>query len=112
MKELIKVNFEDKPPKFINLGTGYWYYNYNIQQEDEQYSCYQIRLNKKPNYKECVKQVIRLYLSQEEEFDIINSANRYLLGLDNNEKDVLKYKDYLNLLSQIKSNVALDFDIK
>lgn len=109
MRELKKFYSEDRPNKIIDLGTGYWYYNYNIQQEENGYSYYQVRISGKPDYKECVKQVIRLYISQEEEFDIINSANTYLLGMIEDEAKVDEYKQYLELVQQIKQLVKEDF---
>lgn len=108
----------DIMPKIIeDLGNGNWYYNYDIktsQGEDEEgnpvtmYDYIQIKTNSKPNYKTCVEKLIRLYLSQSQEFDLINSANKALLNGQKESQDVLRYQEYLNLLDTIKSKVAGD----
>lgn len=112
-----------KPQTLFNLGTGYWQYNYDIQEkqvlvkdmeEEEEkletrYTFIQVRLYGKPDYKRCVEAVIRTYITQSQEFDLINSANKVSLGLDISEEDLTKYKDYLNLVTEIKAKVKKDF---
>lgn len=114
MKEVYITKSFDKPDKFYDLGSGYWYYNYNIQEEyistDDipmiVYSYVQIRLNEKPTYNKCVESVIRQYVTVSQEFDLINTANKALI---NKQEISQEYKDYLFLLEEIKSKVKNDF---
>lgn len=113
------VSGEVKP--FVSLGDGSYYYNYDITElplqhnENEEnvpmYSFVQIRCWGKPEYKDCVKQLIRTYVTQEEEFDLINSANSLILSgnVDENNIDIKKYKEYLKIVNDIKSKVKKDF---
>lgn len=34
MKDVKRYMLDELPSKFINLGTGYWYYNYDIKKEE------------------------------------------------------------------------------
>ena len=49
-------------------------------------------------------------ITQDEEFDLINSSNSIVLGLSDNNSDKQNYLDYLNLVNQIKVNVKNDFN--
>lgn len=108
--------------KIINVGNGTYYYNFNIEptrikgfteaEDTEGYSYNQVVLTSSPTYKDCVKEIIRAYISVDEEFDLINTANKALMGLlSEEEKEVAleKYKDYLDLVSDIKEKVRKDF---
>lgn len=115
----------DKPEKFIDLGTGYWYYNYNITSQEvlvdildpetqlptgsetkTEYSYIPIRINGKPEYEACVLAVIRQYVSASQEFDLINSNNSSMIT---GGKPTEEYVDYLLFLEEIKKNVKADF---
>jgi len=118
MRNPIIQKFQDKPDTFIDLGTGDWYYNYNINQcamtvfsniestevfsETPGYEFIQVRISGRPTYEKCVRAIIREYVTMDEEFDLINSYNR-----DNSNEE---YKEYLKLLEEIKSKVRKDFD--
>lgn len=112
-----RIITEQLPPKIQYLNDNSYYYNYDIvqtQSEREgepitQYNFVQVHLWGKPNYKDCVKAVIRSYLTIDEEFDLINSINKATLGLDVSTEDVDKYKEYVCLLNNIKLNVSQDF---
>ena len=117
MNEPIKIKTNIAPSIIENLGNGNWYYNYNIETIQDineegnpvtMYQFVQIKTKGKPTYKKCVESIIRLYLTQSQEFDLINSANKALLNDQKSSYDVLKYQEYLNLLETIKSNVAKD----
>lgn len=117
------------PEVFEDLGNGNWYYNYDIQSEEvnipsmdegqvdrieTRYSYIQVRVPSKPEYKTCVCLILEQYITQSQEFDLINSYNRTLLGLapeDSIESVTEKYKQYLNLVDQIKCKVKQDFGI-
>lgn len=118
MMEPNRIKTDIMPKTIEDLGNGNWYYNYDIktsQGEDEEgnpvtmYDYIQIKTNSKPNYKTCVEKLIRLYLSQSQEFDLINSYSSYMQNITEDEKAVQEYKDYLNLLSEIKQKVKEDF---
>ena len=108
------------PSVIERLGNNTYYYNYNITSEQkindngEQETVYnfiQINLTGIPDYKDCVKNIIREYVSQEEEFDLINSYNKIQTTGEKNSEDVKKYTDYINLLNEIKTNVKKDFNV-
>ena len=111
-------NIKPNPPE--RLGNNTYYYNYNITSEQrtnengEQETIYnfiQVHLTGIPDYKDCIRNVIREYVSQEEEFDLINSYNKVQITGEKNSEDVKKYTDYINLLNEIKTNVKKDFNV-
>lgn len=106
-----------------NLGNGNWYYNYDIKsekvklplQEDEtvpseeiRYNYIQIKLSEKPEYKRCVELLIREFITQTQEFDLINSANKAILSGAKSSEDITKYREYLDKVEEIKEKVAKD----
>lgn len=114
-----------RPNSIEKLGNGSYYYNYNIQPrlvevtkeldstetvEETNYFFVQVHLTGVPNYKDCVQAVIRAYVTQSQEFDLINSANKVVMGLSENTEDTEKYKEYLQLVNDIKVNVKKDFE--
>ena len=111
------------PSTIENLGNGNWYYNYDIQsekveltlQEDEtipgeeiRYNYIQIKLSEKPEYKKCVELIIREFITQTQEFDLINSANKAILLEDKSSDDIAKYREYLDKVEEIKEKIAND----
>lgn len=114
------VNSNIKPNVIERLGNNTYYYNYNITSEQrtnengEQETIYnfiQVHLSGIPDYKDCIRNIIREYVSQEEEFDLINSYNKIQITGEKNSEDVKKYTDYINLLDEIKTNVKKDFNV-
>lgn len=118
MKEPVRFTSKYKPSKFVNLNNGYWFYNYDIKEEssadsNHKYSYIQIRIIDTPDYKKCVELIIREYITQSQEFDLINSAKMVEFGMlsEKDAKEALtKYKDYLSVVSSIKSKVKEDFE--
>lgn len=127
MLEPNRISSNIKPEVTVNLDSGYWYYNYDITEiawgntaimnekdedvvrEDEStYSFVQVRVKGKPEYKKCVELVIREYLTQSQEFDLINSANKDILAGKKSSESIKEYEEYLSLLEEIKTNVAKD----
>lgn len=122
MIETNRVYLDKKPEKLQYLGNNKYYYNYDIQEEqveDESgqrtvYSCIQVKLVNKPDYKRCVRAVIRKFIDIDEEFDLINS---YIYSLQSNGVSTLSssesrdsdYEQYLSLVNEIKANVTKDF---
>ena len=114
------VSSNIKPNTIERLGNNTYYYNYNITSEQranengEQETIYnfiQVHLTGIPDYKDCIRNIIREYVSQEEEFDLINSYNKIQITGEKNSEDIKKYTDYINLLNEIKNNVKKDFNV-
>lgn len=114
------VSSNIKPNVIEQLGNNTYYYNYNITsdhkinengEQETIYNFIQIHLTGIPDYKDCVKNIIREYVSQEEEFDLINSYNKVQITGEKNSEDVKKYTDYIDLLNEIKTNVKKDFNV-
>lgn len=113
------------PQTIQKLGNGTYYYNYDIKEisvevldldntikEKTYYSFIQVLLNGQPNYKDCVKAIVRRFLTVDEEFDLINSYNSYSENLTSDSEvinEYNEYKEYLNILKQIKAKVKEDF---
>lgn len=113
------VNTNVKPSAIERLGNNTYYYNYNITseqrtnqdgEEETIYNFIQVHLSGIPNYKDCIKNIIREYVSQTEEFDLINSYNKVQLTGEESSEDVKKYTEYIALLDEIKTNVKKDFN--
>ena len=113
------INTTVKPDAIQRLGNNTYYYNYNITseqrtnqdgEEETIYNFIQVHLSGIPNYKDCIKNIIREYVSQTEEFDLINSYNKVQLTGEENSEDIKKYTEYIALLDEIKTNVKKDFN--
>ena len=106
-----------------NLGNGNWYYNYDIKsekvklplqegetvpKEEIRYNYIQIKLSEKPKYKKCVELLIREFITQTQEFDLINSANKAILSGAKSSEDITKYREYLDKVEEIKEKVTKD----
>lgn len=126
MLEPKRVESNVTPQKFVNLGNGNWYYNYDIKSEvvsvprmgneeetitETRWNYIQIKLGSKPEYKKCVETLIREYITQSQEFDLINTANRVLLNIGTEKAVPSEYIEYLNLVDEIKAKVKADFSM-
>lgn len=124
MLEPKRVESNVTPQKFVNLGNGNWYYNYDIKSEvvsvprmsneeetitETRWNYIQIKLVGKPEYKKCVEILIREYITQSQEFDLINTVNRVLLNVGTERMVPSEYLEYLNLVDEIKAKVKVDF---
>lgn len=123
MLEPRRINSNIAPTTTENLGNGNWYYNYDIKsekvelplqegetipREEIRYNYIQIKLSGKPEYKKCVELLIREFITQTQEFDLINSANKAILSGTKSSKDITKYREYLDKVEEIKEKVAKD----
>lgn len=116
MKEIRRTTNTELPQVLIHLADGYgqgYIYCYDLKEEQEGgYSYIETVFSHRPTASECIEALIRKHLSQNEEFDLINSFNRAQLGLiDGVEKEKAErdYREYLALLDTIKDNVRMDF---
>lgn len=124
MLEPKRIESNVTPQKFVDLGNGNWYYNYDIKSEvvevprmgdeketttETRWNYIQIRLSSKPEYKKCVETLIRKYITQSQEFDLVNSTNRVLLNMGTERVIPAKYLEYLDLVDEIKAKVKADF---
>lgn len=122
MLEPNRIQTDICPQIIQKLGNGTYYYNYDIQEsnilvsneenqekKETSYNFIQVLITGQPNYKDCVKAVIRSFLTIDEEFDLINSYNSYSENLIDDFEVVNQYKEYLDLLKQIKTKVKDDF---
>ncbi len=123
MLEPRRINSNIAPTTTENLGNGNWYYNYDIKsekvelplqegetipREEIRYNYIQIKLSGKPEYKKCVELIIREFITQTQEFDLINSANKAILSGTKSSEDITKYREYLDKVEEIKEKVAKD----
>lgn len=116
-----RVESTNKPSTFEDLGNGNWYYNYDIQLKEDsfegepvtKYDYIQVKMAGKPTYKKCVELIIGEFITQSQEFDLINTYNRVSLSLTEEDNDMegelKKYTEYLNKVQEIKKNIKKDF---
>ena len=124
MLEPNRIQMNVCPQVIQKLGNGTYYYNYDIREVEAeveildekdstkfetQYNFIQVLLNGQPNYKDCVRAIIRSFITIDEEFDLINSYNSYSENLTSDSEVINEYKEYLNILKQIKAKVKEDF---
>lgn len=128
MLEPKRIESNVAPKVFEDLGNGNWYYNCDIQsevvtvapmgedgpeQEETRYNYIQVKMAGKPDYKRCVELVIREYISQSQEFDLINSYNRAVFNMlseDDANKAGTEYAEYLQKVLEIKAMIKQDFE--
>ena len=125
MLEPKRVEMNVQTNSIEKLGNGTYYYNYDITSkevdvtdpeteevtQETRWTYIQVHLHGQPDHKECIKAIIRQYVDQDEEFDLINSSNSIVLGLSDNQTDRQKYLDYLTLVGEIKTKVRADFNV-
>lgn len=125
MLEPRRIEMNVQPNSIEKLGNGTYYYNYDIKSkmvdvidpetedvtQETRWTYVQVHLHGQPDHKECIKAIIRQYVDQDEEFDLINSSNSIVLGLSDNQTDRQKYLDYLTLVGEIKTKVRADFNV-
>lgn len=125
MLEPKRVEMNVQPNSIEKLGNGTYYYNYDITSkevdvtdpeteevtQETRWTYIQVHLHGQPDHKECIRAIIRQYVDQDEEFDLINSSNSIVLGLSDNQTYRQKYLDYLTLVGEIKTKVRADFSV-
>lgn len=122
MLEPHRIQMNIQPQTIQKLGNGTYYYNYDIKEVEAkvmdqegdakselQYNFIQVLLSGQPNYKDCVKAIVRSFLTVDEEFDLINSYNSYTEDSTGDPTALSEYKEYLSKLKEIKAKVKEDF---
>ena len=107
------------PNKIEFLNNGFYYYNYDIQEEEQVteqgankvYTAVQVKCSGRPEYKKCIKAIIRAYLTEEQELNIINNYDSYRQRMNDDQNAVEEYYNYLNIVKDIKEKVYKDFDV-
>ena len=126
MLEPRRVSMNAQPEKIQQLGNGTYYYNYDIQSkqvqvndieteelhEETRWDYIQVHLRGVPDYKKCIKAIIRAYITLEEELAIINKYSSYQLRVIQDSSATSEYYEYVSLVATIKTNVKKDFQIE
>lgn len=115
MREPRRIDMNQEPKVIESLGNGSYYFNYDIkseqrynpekEEEETIWTYIQVKMRGIPNYNSCVKKILREYISEEEEFELINEYNAYQLGKSSDSSKINNYEEYINLLNNIKSNL-------
>lgn len=126
MLEPNRIQINVCPQVIQKLGNGTYYYNYDIRKVEAeveildekdstkfetQYNFIQVLLNGQPNYKDCVRAIIRSFITIDEEFDLINSYNSYTKNPSTDSSIITDYQEYLTKLMDIKNKVKKDFGL-
>lgn len=125
MNKINRQRSYKKPEVFVEY-CGKFIYNHDIEVEIKfdldnkgnelkivEYTYIPIIIDNKNNYKDHVEEILRKYISQGQEFDLINSTNKALMGLVDEEtktRILIEYKEYLGLLDHIKGVLKKDFN--
>lgn len=104
-----------KPEKVEKSRDGYYFYNYDIQEdttaEINKYSYLTVEIEGEPDYRKCVTAVINTLYTADKEFDFINSIVSAIISKDTEklESTEVEYKAYRDKVAEIKSKVKEDF---
>lgn len=94
-------------------------YRFNIAHEmgvDEEteeekqigFSCVEVRTFKTPTKANLKKEIIRHFVDESAEFDLVNSYNKHILGITKDEKAVVDYKEYLQFTEDLDAMLLTD----
>ncbi len=72
------------------------------------YSCFEIRTYEKPTKAVLKKAVIRAVIDETAEFDLVNSYNKHVLGIAENDDAVAEYKEYLQFTEDLDAQIVSD----
>ena len=75
--------------------------NENAEQVQIGWSCYEVRTFNAPTKANLKKAIIRSIVDETAEFDLVNSYNKHVLGIKEDEPAVQRYKDFLRLTEDI-----------
>lgn len=108
------------PSVFEKDNDGSYLYRFNIEpemgmNEDETeetqvgWQCYEIRIWEKPTKHILKKAIIRSFLDETEEFNLVNSYNKHVLEIKVDLDAVENYKDYLTFTEDVDTMLETDF---
>ena len=115
----MKTNSNYKPKTFFDLNNGSWHYNYNIvegERTDENnivlptYYYDTVEFKEPVIYENIVKSMIRNFIDSNKEFDLINSYNAYVLGINTDVNCETEYIAYIQKVKEIKEQVKNDLN--
>lgn len=122
MLEPKRIETDIQPQIIEKLGNGTYYYNYDIKSkniivdnQEEQvektiWTYIQVHLNGVPNHDDCIRGVIKQFVSIDDELALINKYSAYQLGISTDDSICIKYQDYIETLTNIRKNVKKDFE--
>lgn len=91
----MKAHYDQQPDKLTHDNDGTSVFRWNIQKEDEGWSCEEIRFSGDATPANIKRHIIRAKYNETEEFAIINKYNAVRLGILEDESAVQRYMDYL-----------------
>lgn len=115
----MKTNSNYRPETFFDLKNGSWHYNYNVvegERTDENnvifptYDYDTVEFKEPVVYENIVKSMIRNFIDSDKEFDLINSYNAYLLGINTDVNCETEYIAYIQKVKEIKAQVKNDLN--
>ena len=101
MLDAKRIESTIQPQKILKLNDGTFYYNYDIksrvvtvidesgvEKEETRYNYVQVQLRGVPSYALCAQAIIRAYITEDQEFELINKHAAQGVELaEDNEKD-------------------------
>lgn len=109
------------PQTIFKLNDGTFYYNYDIksevvtvidengtEREETRYNYIQVQLRGVPSYARCAQAIIRAFITEDEEFELINKHAAQDIDLEDVDTE---YEKYLALLKEVKYKVKVDFNL-
>ena len=125
MLEPRRIEMNVQPNTIEKLGNGTYYYNYDIKSrvvttsdiesgestEETRWNYIQVHLRGVPECNTCIQAIIREYITAEEELALMNKYNSYQMGVIEDSNICSEYREYVGLVSIIKSEVKKDFGI-
>lgn len=72
------------------------------------WKCYEVRTFDKPTRANLKRAVIRSVIDETEEFSLVNSYNKHVLGIAPDESAVAEYKEYLQFTEDLDAQIIKD----
>lgn len=72
------------------------------------WSCYEVRTFDKPTKANLKRAFIRSVIDETEEFSLVNSYNKHILGIAPDDKAVAEYKEYLQFTEDLDAQITRD----
>lgn len=101
-------------PKVIEFDNdGSWIFRLNIREEKEDekqtgWQCYEVRGYNKATKRNVKRVIIRSVIDETQEFDLVNSYNKCVLGIVTDKSAIDKYKEYLQFTEDLEAVLEKD----